>query len=121
MSASESFRAGRLDEAIAAATDQVKHKPNDAGSRGFLAELQCFAGQLDKADRQLDVLSEQDPETAVGIAMFRQLIRAEQARQQFFSDGRLPEFLDQPDKHSSSTCRHRSVCGRARKRKPPSC
>ena len=30
------------------------------------------------------------------VSMFRQLIRSEQARQQFFQDGRVPEFIDQP-------------------------
>ena len=30
----------------------------------------------------------------VGVSLFRQLIRAEQARQQFFSEGRVPEFLN---------------------------
>ena len=32
----------------------------------------------------------------VGVALLRQLIRAEQARQQCYSEGRLPEFLDAP-------------------------
>src|SRR5262249_5715563 len=32
----------------------------------------------------------------LGVSLWRQLIRAEQARQQFYSDGRLPEFLGDP-------------------------
>lgn len=96
MNASEAFQAGRLDEAIAAATDEVKQNPADASRRGLLAELQCFAGQLEKADRQLDVLGELDPQSALGLAAFRQLIRAEQARVQFFTEGRVPELLDTP-------------------------
>lgn len=44
MNPSELFQAGRLGEAIAAATDQVKRSPADGGRRGLLAELLCFAG-----------------------------------------------------------------------------
>src|SRR5262249_31933199 len=70
--------------------------PTDRGIRGFLCELLCFSGDLERADRQLDALLHQDPEVMAGIGLFRQLIRAEQARQQFYTDGRLPEFLGQP-------------------------
>jgi type VI secretion system protein ImpE len=31
-----------------------------------------------------------------GVSLFRQLVRAEQARQEFYNDGRLPEFLGGP-------------------------
>jgi type VI secretion system protein ImpE len=96
MNAKEHYQAGRLAEAIAAATDHVKQHPTDASQRGFLCELLCFAGQWQRADLQLDAIGQQDPQSLMGLSMFRQLIRAEQARQQFYSEGRLPEFLDQP-------------------------
>jgi type VI secretion system protein ImpE len=93
MSASEHFQAGRLREALAAQTEEVRQNPDDAGRRAFLAELLCFAGNLDRADKQLDAIAHQNPKLAVGISLFRQLVRAEQARQQFYTDGRLPEFV----------------------------
>ncbi len=93
---SQLFQAGRLQEAIAAATAQVKAKPMDLDARGFLAELLCFAGNLERADVQLDTLGTQNPEVAVAVSLLRQLIRGEQARQQLVADGRVPEFLDTP-------------------------
>jgi type VI secretion system protein ImpE len=90
------YQAGRLQEAVAAATEAVRLCPTDQASRGFLTELLCFAGELERADRQLEVLAQQGPESAVGIALFRQLVRAEQARQQFYAEGRVPEFLEPP-------------------------
>lgn len=96
MNASECFKEGRLDDAIAAATDDVKRSPRDLARRMLLSELLCFAGQWPRADLQLDALSQQDPELAYVVALFRQLIRAEQARQQFYQEGRLPEFLTPP-------------------------
>jgi type VI secretion system protein ImpE len=35
----------------------------------------------------------------MGVALFRQLIRGEQARRQFFNDGRAPELLDAAPEH----------------------
>lgn len=96
MKASEHYQAGDLKQAIAAATDEVKQHPSDSARRGFLCELLCFGGDLEKVDRQLDALGQLSPDVAVGVALFRHLVRAEQARQQFFSAGAVPEFLAEP-------------------------
>jgi type VI secretion system protein ImpE len=96
MTAKDHYEAGRLKEAIAALNDEVKRHPADSSRRGFLCELLCFAGELDRADLNLDTLAHQDPQAAPGLSLFRHLVRAEQARQQFYSDGRVPELLDQP-------------------------
>jgi type VI secretion system protein ImpE len=96
MKAHDYYQAGQLQEAITAATEEVRKSPTDTGKRGFLCELLCFAGDLERADRQLDALGHQDPQVMVGVGLFRHLIRAEQARQQFYAEGRLPEFLGLP-------------------------
>ena len=96
MTARELYQAGRLDEAIQAMNSEVKSNPTDPERRGFLAELLCFKGNLERADLMLDVIADHDPTSAVGIALFRQLVRAAQARQQVFGDGRVPEFLREP-------------------------
>src|SRR5262245_35511990 len=96
MNAREAYRAGDLKGAIAALNEEVRQHPTDTSRRGFLTELLCFAGDFERADRQLDAMGTQDPQSMLGIALMRHLVRAEQARQQFYSEGRLPEFLDQP-------------------------
>lgn len=88
------FHAGRLTEAIAAATAQVRREPGVAAPRVLLAELLLFAGKIERADIQLDTASTVDPALAVAVAEFRQLLRAEQARGQLAAVGRVPEFLD---------------------------
>ncbi|MCY2954026.1 MAG: type VI secretion system accessory protein TagJ [Planctomycetota bacterium] len=95
-SAEQHYRSGSLKDAIAAATEAVRSAPADVAARSFLGEMLCFAGDLDRADLQLDAVSQQDPRTATGVALFRQLVRAERARQDFFAQGRLPEFLATP-------------------------
>jgi type VI secretion system protein ImpE len=93
MTPSELYQAGKLDEAVAAALEGVKKHPTDTSRRGQLSELLMFAGDLERADKQLETMLHQDPSTVMGVGLLRQLIRAETARQQFIADGRLPEFV----------------------------
>ncbi len=94
--ATELFKAGDLSGAVAAALETVKGAPADGGKRLFLAELFLFAGDLERADRQLDVLFKPDSPDLPAVTLFRQLIRAETARREFFTAGRVPEFLGLP-------------------------
>lgn len=90
------LKAGELDEAIGLMNAEIRANPKDTNRRAVLVELLCFAGNLERADTVLDAISTVDPGAAVGVAMVRQLVRAEQARQQFYSDGRVPEFVKKP-------------------------
>ena len=96
MKASELYQAGRLQEAVEAALAAVKKQPADTSLRGLLCELLCFSGDLERADKQLDAIGTQDPRAMIGVVLFRQIIRAETARGQFFSEGRVPELLGEP-------------------------
>lgn len=96
MKAKEFYEAGKLKEALAAQIEEVKAHPSDTARRGFLCELMLFAGELERIDKHLDMIGTQDPKVMVGVALLRQLVRAEQARQQFFTEGRVPEVIDNP-------------------------
>jgi type VI secretion system protein ImpE len=93
MTPSELFQAGNLREAIEASLGTVKKSPTDTTARYLLAELLCLAGDLERADKQFDTIMQQSPETAMRVTLLRQLVRAETARQQFYHQGRVPEFL----------------------------
>jgi type VI secretion system protein ImpE len=90
------FRAGALDAAVAAANDAVRKTPSDVSARILLAELLVFTGNLERADVLLDAASVLDPSAALMISEFRQLMRAEMARRQFWREGRVPEILGVP-------------------------
>lgn len=87
------FHAGRLQDAVDAATQATKAAPLDAGRRILLAELLLFTGALERVDALLDACADIDPSLAVHVAEFRQLLRAETARREVFGSGRVPEFL----------------------------
>ena len=92
------FEAGNLSGAIAAATQEVKSKPTDAPRRAFLFELLCFAGELERAGKQLDAIGQQDTLAEPAVQVYRNVLHAEQLRRRLYSDGLKPEFLlDPPD------------------------
>jgi type VI secretion system protein ImpE len=94
--AKELLEEGKLSEAIQAMNDEVKKNPTDIQRRSLLAEMLCVSGRLERADAQLEVILQQDSKAALGVALMRQMIRAETARRDFYSAGRLPEFVDVP-------------------------
>jgi type VI secretion system protein ImpE len=87
--------AGRLDEAVARLGAELRARPTDGQGRTFLFELLCFAGDFDRAERQLDVISQQggNPESELGARMYRGLLAAERSRARLFSEGVRPRFL----------------------------
>lgn len=95
-SASQLYLEGQLEEAISAIQDDIKKDPANTSKRAFLTELLCFAGELERADKQLDIITTQEPEAAAGLAFWRQMIRAEQDRQDFFTSGKAPHFIGEP-------------------------
>jgi type VI secretion system protein ImpE len=100
MSAQELFQAGKLDDAIAAQIQEVKAHPADHARRLLLYELCLFAGDLDRARRQIEAIRyDDDPERDAAVATYRKLLDSEQARRRLFSDGLAPSFLADPPAH----------------------
>ncbi len=93
------FEEGRLRDAILALNDAVKAAPLDIQLRSQLAELLCVAGELDRAERQFEAIAQQDMTTALQVNTLRQLVRADQARRQVWTEGRAPELLAAPPEH----------------------
>ncbi|MGH9900267.1 MAG: type VI secretion system accessory protein TagJ [Pyrinomonadaceae bacterium] len=90
------FDAAKLSEAIEVLTQDVKAAPSDVALRTFLFELLCFAGEWDRAERQLDVVGHQSAQAEVGVMVYRNLIKAERARHRLLPDGLQPHFLSEP-------------------------
>lgn len=87
MNANDLLRAGRLTEAIQAITEEVRQAPGNAQKRTFLFELLCFAGEHDRAERQLDALSSDNKNAQMGALLYRAALAAERVRQKFFQAG----------------------------------
>ncbi|MCI0389612.1 MAG: hypothetical protein MOB07_12745 [Acidobacteria bacterium] len=94
--AKELFDTGKLTAAIEELTREVKSNPTDMARRTFLFELLCFAGEWDRAEKQLEVIGSQDVKTEAGVQVYQDNIEAERARRKFFNDGLQPNFLAKP-------------------------
>jgi type VI secretion system protein ImpE len=94
--AKELFQAGKLQEAIEQLVGEVKANPTDAARRTFLFELSCFAGDWERAERQLDVIGHQSAQAELGVMIYRAKIKAEQERRRLFEEGIQPHFLQEP-------------------------
>lgn len=91
MNATELYRAGHLTEAIAALTAEVKGDPSDARARTFLFELLCFAGEFERAERQLGVLAMAGKEAEAGTLLYRAALNGEERRRSMFERDKVPE------------------------------
>lgn len=84
MNANELFRAGKLAEAIRTLGDELRNNPVDTQRRTFLFELLCFAGDYERAEKQLDVLAERGKNAELGAMLYRSALHAERERHLLF-------------------------------------
>jgi type VI secretion system protein ImpE len=96
MNTTELYRAGKLQEAIDAQIKEVKAAPADQGKRLFLFELLAFAGDLDRAQRQIEAVQYGDVELDAAVLTYRKLLDAERLRRRLFSEGLAPKFFAEP-------------------------
>lgn len=88
------FEAGRLQDAIASLGDELRSNPTDIQRRTFLFELLCFAGEFDRAEKQLDVLARASSDAEMGAWLYRAALHAARLRRDMFASGDLPPAPD---------------------------
>jgi type VI secretion system protein ImpE len=101
MTARELLDAGKLSPAIEQLGQEVKAHPADVRGRTFLFELLCFAGDYDRAERQLDVIGHQSESAEIGVDVYRKVITAERARARLFLEGGMPAFMMEPPTYAA--------------------
>jgi len=74
------FEAGKVREAQQALTTNLRDHPADVAQRTFLFELLCFSGDYDRAEKQLAVLSQGNPENEMGAVLYYSALHAEKTR-----------------------------------------
>jgi type VI secretion system protein ImpE len=84
------YRAGKLDEAIQALGASLRDNPTDSQRRTFLFELLCFAGEYDRAEKQLEVLGQGGKNAQLGTLVYHGALHAERTRQEMFRTGSYP-------------------------------
>jgi type VI secretion system protein ImpE len=103
MNAHDLFREGRLADALRVLSAEVRDNPADARQRTFLFELLCFAGEYERADKQLEVLGQAGPTSEIGVLLYRSALYAERQRQDLFARGEYPKRSDSSELVSTGT------------------
>lgn len=101
------FREGRLDEALEAQKQAVKLDPACNEKRLFLFELLTFAGDLQRAELQIEAVNYADTEADVELQPYHNLIAAERIRERVFQGLAKPQFMQEPPEHVR--CRLRAL------------
>jgi type VI secretion system protein ImpE len=91
MTAKQLFQAGKLKEAVQALNAEVRDNPTDAQRRTFLFELLCFAGEYDRAEKQLNVLAQSNKQAELGAVLYHSALHATRTRQGLFDKKDFPQ------------------------------
>jgi type VI secretion system protein ImpE len=97
MTAKELVQQGKLTEALAALTQEVRTAPNDAKLRVFMFQLLAVMGQWERAANQLQVCNDQDPKTLLMAQVCGPALAAENLRAEIFAGNRTPLLLGEPE------------------------
>lgn len=78
--AKQFFEAGGVRDAERELTAYLRERPADVAARTFLFELLCFSGAYNRAEKQLAVLSQGNPENELGAVLYYSALHAEKTR-----------------------------------------
>jgi type VI secretion system protein ImpE len=101
MTATELYQAGRLAEAIAQISEDIRKDPGNQKARIFLFELLCFSGDLTRAEKQLHAVAGSEVDSEIAVARYRNLIAAELVRRNVFAGKIRPRILDPVPEYAS--------------------
>ena len=90
MTAKELYQAGKLNDAIQALNGEVRNNPTDAKRRTFLFELLCFAGEWDRAEKQVKFLQDAGQQAQLGGLLYLSAIHGERTREDTFNKREFP-------------------------------
>lgn len=90
------FANGRLEEAIAQLSNDLRNQPTNPQLRSFLFELLSFSGDYVRAEKQLAALASAGPAAEAGVATYRAALEAERIREHMFDSGDFPRTATPP-------------------------
>ena len=96
MTPKQLFQAGKLSDAIAALSAEIRDNPTDTQRRTFLFELLCFAGEFDRAEKQLNLLADQSQQAQMGAILYFSALHAERMRADMFRKNDFPTGESKP-------------------------
>jgi type VI secretion system protein ImpE len=95
MNAQLLYQNGQLRQAIDSLSAALRDDPTAVRQRTFLFELLCFAGEYERAEKQLNLIASSGPDAQMGSLLYRSALHAERLRQEMFL-AQVPVAQSQP-------------------------
>lgn len=102
MNAQLLYQNGQLQQAIDSLSSTLRDDPTAVRQRTFLFELLCFAGEFERAEKQLNLIASSGPDAEMGSLLYRSALHAERLRQEMFL-AQVPVAQSQPSDVISGT------------------
>lgn len=99
MDAKDLIKAGRLSDARATLTGELKLFPSNVSARVLLFQVLCFFGEWDRAIHQLEVIVSRETRSETGVQLYKNLVLAEKERSEVMRFQGQPSCLPESPPH----------------------
>lgn len=89
--ATQLIEAGQVRQALEALAGHLRSKPTDVAARTSMFECLCFAGELDRAEKHLNLLAGSSEQAKLGAILYFSAIHAERERHSMYKNQVFPK------------------------------
>ncbi len=89
--AQQLIEAGHVRQALEALAGHLRNSPTDLAARTSLFEALCFAGELDRAEKHLNLLADSNDQAKLGAILYFSAIHAERERHAMYKNQAFPK------------------------------
>ena len=89
--AQQLIEAGQVRQALEALAGHLRNAPTDVAARTSLFEALCFAGELDRAEKHLNLLAGSSEQAKLGAILYFSAIHAERERHAMYKNQVFPK------------------------------
>ena len=91
--ASQLIEAGQVRQALEALAGHLRSHPTDLSARTSMFEILCFAGELDRAEKHLNLLAGANEQAKLGAILYFSAIHAERERHAMYKNQVFPKTV----------------------------
>jgi len=89
--AAQLIEAGNVRQALEALAGHLRNHPTDVSARTSLFEILCVAGELDRAEKHLNLLAGSSEQAKLGAILYFSAIHAERERHEMYKNQSFPK------------------------------
>lgn len=93
LTAAQLIEAGQVRQALEALAGQLRNHPTDLAARITMFEALCIAGELDRAEKHLNLLAGANEQAKIGAILYFSAIHAERERHAMYKAQAFPKSI----------------------------